>query len=226
MVKYLFLATSFFLLMSPLQAVDALHKELTIQSQLNEEGISSLGDQLRTCRSHLSSPQCKSHHRSHGSKPVFLYASTPLDYIGQNVGTAPVASGTTVQVNFPVIGDTSQIIPVSENEPGIFTVLKKGHYLINWNMLVQNFDGGGFNTAFEIVILQNGNPQPPNQKFNIPPAFGMANNPSSEGISGSIILSLDVDDIVQLNITSLSSSALPTPIVVHSAAINFIRISE
>lgn len=110
MVKYLSLATSLFLLTSPLQAVDAVLKELTTQSQLNEEGISPLGDRSRTYRSHLNSPHCKSCHKSRSSKPVFLYASTPLNYVGQNVGTAPVASGTTVQVNFPVIGDTSRVI--------------------------------------------------------------------------------------------------------------------
>lgn len=91
---------------------------------------------------------------------------------------------------------------------------------------MQNFDGEGFNTAFEIVISKNGNPQPPNPKFNIPPAFGRANNPSCAGISGSILLPLGVGDIVQLNITSLSSSNLTIPIVVESAAINFIRISK
>ncbi len=174
----------------------------------------------------VDAAHCKSHHKSSESKPIFLYASTPLDYIGQNVGTAPVLSGTTVQVNFPVIGDTSQIIPVSENETGIFTVLRRGHYLINWNMLVQNFDGGGFNTAFEIVILQNSNPQPPNPKFNIPPAFGQAHNPNCASVSGSILLPLEVGDLVQLNITSLSSTALTIPLVVKSAAINFIRLSE
>lgn len=182
--KYLSLTTSFFLLTSSLQAVDA------------------------------------------GPEPVFLYASTPLDYVGQNVGTAPVASGTTVPVNFPLIGDKSRVLPVREDESGIFTVLEKGHYLINWDILVQNFDAGGFNTAFEIVLLKNGNPHPPNQKFHIPPAFGIANNPSGECITGSILLSLRVGDIVQLNITSFSSSDLPIPLVVGSASIDFIRISE
>jgi len=220
-VKYLSLATSFFLLTSPLQAVEAVFEELTTKSQLTEEGISHLGDQLRTCRSHDSHS-----HKGHHTGAVFLYASTPLDYVGQNVGTAPVASGTTVPVNFPVIGDTSRILPVSENEPGIFTVLKNGQYLINWSALVLNFEAGGFNVAFEIVILKNGIPQPPNYKFSIPPAFGIAHNPSGESVSGSILLPLGVGDIVQLNITSRSSSDLPVPIVVGSAAINFIRISR
>jgi hypothetical protein len=223
-IKYLSLATSFLLLTSPLQAVDAVLKELTTKSQLTEEGISSLGDQLRTCRSHHCRPH-RGHHKSR-AEPAFLYASTPLDYVGQNVGTAPVASGTTVPVNFPVIGDTSRVLPVSENEPGIFTVLENGQYLINWSTLVLNSDAGGFNVAFEIVLSKNGNPQPPNLKFHIPPAFGKENNPSGESLSGSILLPLEVGDIVQLNITSLSSSNLPIPIVVGSAAINFIRISE
>lgn len=220
-VNYLSFASSFFLLTSPLQAVDGVLKELTTNSQLPEEEITPLDDQFRTqCRSH------KSLHKSRNSKSVFLYASTPLYYIGQNVGTAPVAPGTTVPVNFPVIGDASQVLPVSEDEPGLFTVLKKGHYLINWSLLVLNSDAGGFNVAFEIVILKNGIPQPPNPKFNIPPAFGKENNPSGESVSGSIILPLGVGDIVQLNITSFSSSNLPIPLVVKSAAINFIRISE
>jgi len=223
--KYLSLATSFFLLTSPLQAADRVLKELTTKSQLTEERVSSLGDQLTTCRSHHSRPH-KGHHKSRKSGPVFLYASTPLDYVGQNVGTAPVASGTTVPVDFPVIGDASRVLPVNENEPGIFTVLENGQYLINWSLLVQNFDAGGFNIAFEVVIAKNGNPQPPNQKFNIPPAFGLEHNPSGAGISGSILLPLRVDDIVQLNITSISSSDLPIPIVVGSAAINFVRIAD
>lgn len=219
-VKYLSFATSFFLFLSALQPLDAVLKELTTNSQLTEEGI-SLRDQLNAhCRPH------RDHHKSRTRESIFLYASTPLNYVGQNVGTAPVVSGTTVPVNFPVIGNTSWVLPVSENEPGIFTVLENGQYLINWNILVQNFDAGGFNTAFEVVISKNGNPQPPNQKFNIPPAFGKANNPSGESVSGSILLSLGVDDIVQLNITSFSSANLPIPLVVESAAISFIRISD
>lgn len=219
-VKYLSLAASVILLMNPFQAVDGTHKKLTSQSQLTEEeGISSLGD--RCCNVFITD-----RNKSHEPQTVFLYASTPLDYLGQNVGTAPVVSGTTVPVNFPVIGDTSQVLPVSESEPGIFTVLVNGTYLINWSLLVQNADSGGFNVNFEVVLVKNGIPQPPNSRFNIPPAFGKENNPSIGTVSGSIILPLGIGDIVQLNITSHSSSNLPVPLRVNSAAINFIRISE
>lgn len=215
-VKCLSLTTSFFLAMSSL-VVDA-----AIKPNLTKEEISSTDDQLKTdLHSHHSHS-----HRDHSNQPLFLYASTPLDYVGQNVGTGPVPSGTTVSINFPLIGDTSEIPPVSENNPGIFTVLKSGQYLINWNVLVKNLDSGGLNTAFEIVLLKNGSPQPPNLKFNIPPAFGKNNNPSGESLSGSILLKLKVGDIVQLHITSLSSSALPIPLVVGAAAINFVRISK
>lgn len=227
-INYLTLATSLFLLAGPLQAADTKLEELKTHPQLTEKAIPSLDDQLST-RAHRRHHHHHSHSSSHRPEPIvlppaFLYASTPLDYSGQDVGTAPVPSGTTIQVNFPVIGATSAILPVSENTPGIFTVLQPGHYAVNWEITVQNFNSdipGG--VAFETVILKSGVPQPPNPQLTVPPAE--ADTPSTAAVSGSILLPLVAGDTVQLNVTSRSFSDLPLPLVVNSAAIRFVRLN-
>lgn len=222
MLKVLALATSCFLLSCPLHATEEEAESLASQPQLTK-GLSLLDNQLSTECNRPCFPKIIR------NGTVFLYASTPLDYGGQDIGVAPVESGTTVAVQFPEIGDQSRLVgiePAEENSAFIAKVC--GSYLINWTVSVKNSNvdpgrGTNLGTAFEVVIVRDGIPQPPNPDIRILVSGG--GNPTSQALSGSIILNLKKGSKVQLNITSLSLvPTIPIPLIVDTASINFVRI--
>lgn len=206
--------TTCLLLLSGLLQADEAFEYSKIEAQMHNRG------HHKNCSSHSHS-SCHEHKKEH-SKPAFLYASTPLDYTGQDVGTGEL--GDTIQVNFPVSGDSSERLPAIQINPGIFRVLRSGHYLINWEIGVQNFNSVPGVNSLVTVLVKNGIPQPPNVRVTLPALEVPTGLPGSETISGSIVLSLTKGDLIYLNVTGFYGIVGPAA-AINSAAINFVRIA-
>lgn len=221
--QYIGAPICFFVLSSPLQASEAGFQELNAQHRMFENGQCLDNQLLDNCSRSKSL-------KFERSKSAFFSASTPINYVGQNIGVAPVPSGTIVSVQFPVIGDQSRpsaIKPRKMNSK--FEVREAGHYLINWDISVTNPNsnppgpGGNLGTFFDVVLLKDGLPIPPNPDLKVA-ADGKI--PTSQFASGSSILHLEKGSKVQLNITSGSVvPTIPIPLFVNSASINFVRIA-
>lgn len=205
-LKYLTIAVSSFLSAGQLQAADTGLQQLVTKSQemtfLNCE--------------HKSSSSSHRHHRESIHKPAYLSASTPLNYGGQNLPDVPVAA------TFGVIGDVSSPVPLSEDAPGIFTVQRSGHYLINWSCTAQNdstIDGVGFSA----VLVTNGNTQnPPFVQLALLGVSTDGSTPDTATASGSLILQLVKGETVQLRVQNLADVS---GLLLQSASISFVRVA-
>lgn len=215
-LKYLSITANLFLLLGQLQV------------NANLEPLESVSHLMKKKKHHHATDchkPCTSHHhddrRNHSLD--FLYAATPLAYTGQNVGTGH--PNDTVAVNFPVIVDATINPPVVQISPGIFAVVKSGHYQINWEAVLQNSNSSS--SFFKAVLEVNAVPTIPSGAITYPiDAMAPFVAPGFAVASGSIVVPLRQGDQVELQVINLSLSPLTTPVVITAAGISFIRIAD